>query len=135
MGMDRNTIIGFVLLALLFFGYFYYNKQGQQALQDKQQHIEDSINRLKPKKDSLIAGTDSSKRDSTRKQVSSAFQQDSVPQVEQLITLENDVLKIIFTNKGGQPKIVELKKFKTFDGKPLILENGTFNNVCDKYRH
>ena len=129
MGMDRNTIIGFVLLALLFFGYFYYNKQGQQALLDKQQHIEDSINRLKPKKDSLLARSDSSKRDSTVKQVSSAFQQDSVPQVEKLTTLENDVLKIIFTNKGGQPKIVELKKFKTFDGKPLILENGSFNKI------
>ena len=27
--MDRNTVIGFVLLALLFFGYFYYTSQGQ----------------------------------------------------------------------------------------------------------
>ena len=27
--MDRNTVIGFVLLALLFFGYFYYTQPGQ----------------------------------------------------------------------------------------------------------
>ncbi len=26
MGMDRNSVIGFVLLALLFFGYFYYSQ-------------------------------------------------------------------------------------------------------------
>ena len=128
MGMDRNTIIGFVLLALLFFGYFYYNKQGQQALVDKQ-HIEDSINKLKPKTDSIVAKTDSSKKDSSVKQMPSAFQQDSAANVEKLTTLENDVIKIIFTNKGGQPKIVELKKFKTFDGKPLILENGNFNKI------
>ena len=128
MGMDRNTIIGFVLLALLFFGYFYYNKQGQQALADKQQHTQDSINRLKPTTDSIIAKADSAKRDSTVKQIS-GFQQDSVPNVEQLTTLENNVIKIIFTNKGGQPKTVELKKFKTFDGKPLVLENGSFNKI------
>ena len=128
MGMDRNTIIGFVLLALLFFGYFYYNKQGQQALVDKQ-HIEDSINKLKPKTDSVVAKTNSAKKDSSVKQIPSAFQQDSAANVEQLTTLENDVIKIIFTNKGGQPKIVELKKFKTFDGKPLILENGNFNKI------
>ena len=53
--MDRNTIIGFVLLAVLFFGYFYYSKQGQLALEKQDQHIQDSINRLKPKTDSILA--------------------------------------------------------------------------------
>jgi YidC/Oxa1 family membrane protein insertase len=33
MGMDRNTVIGFVLLALLFFGYFYYTSQGEKAFE------------------------------------------------------------------------------------------------------
>ncbi|MDB5222012.1 MAG: yidC [Chitinophagaceae bacterium] len=129
MGMDRNTIIGFVLLAVLFFGYFYYTRQGQLVLEKNKQHIQDSINRLKPKTDSIIAKPDSAKKDSTVKQISSAFQQDSATNTEQLITLENQVIKIVFTNKGGQPKIVELKKFKTFDGKPLILENGSFNKI------
>jgi YidC/Oxa1 family membrane protein insertase len=129
MGMDRNTIIGFVLLAVLFFGYFYYTRQGQLELEKNKQHIQDSLNRLKPRVDTLAAKTDTTKTDTTLKQVSSAFQQDSVPAVEQLTTLENDVIKIIFTNKGGQPKIVELKTFKTFDGRPLILENGKFNKL------
>jgi membrane protein insertase, YidC/Oxa1 family, N-terminal domain len=125
--MDRNTIIGFVLLALLFFGYFYYTREGQLALEKEQQHIQDSINRLKPKTDSILAKN--IKGDSTAKTSSSVFQQDSVPTVEHLTTLENNVLKIIFSNKGGQPKTVELKKFKTFDGRPLILQNGTFNKI------
>lgn len=129
MGMDRNTIIGFVLLAVLFFGYFYYTRQGQLVLEKEKQHIQDSINRLKPKTDSIVAKTVSAKKDSTVKRISSAFQQDSATNIEQLTTLENDVIKIIFTNKGGQPKIVELKKFKTFDGKPLVLENGSFNKI------
>ena len=48
---------------------------------------------------------------------------------ETLFTLENKVLKITFTNKGGQPKMVELKDFKTFDKKPLILQDGNFSNI------
>src|SRR5688572_3136150 len=101
MGMDRNTIIGFVLLAVLFFGYFYYTRQGQLALETQQKHVQDSLSRLKPKTDTLLARIDSSKQDSTVKQALSPFQQDSVPQVEQLSTLENEVIKITFTNKGA----------------------------------
>ena len=58
MGMDRNTIIGFALLAVLFFGYFYYTRQGQLALEKDQQHIKEVIitdkeNRVKQHKDSI----------------------------------------------------------------------------------
>lgn len=129
MGMDRNTVIGFVLLALLFFGYFYYTRQGQMEAEKQKQHIQDSLNRLKPKtdttlktiaiKDSLVAKKDSAiegiKQDTTGK--------------EQLITVENKLLKITFSNRGGQPKEIEIKHFKTFNGKPLILQNGSFNNI------
>lgn len=126
--MDKNTVIGFVLLALLFFGYFFYSRQGQLAMEKENQHIQDSINRLKPKQDS-VAITISGKQDSSLKQTASGgFIQDSSLQ-EKLTVLENEFLKITFTNKGGQPKVVELKKFKTFDGKPLILQDGKFNKI------
>ncbi len=52
--MDRNTIIGFGLLAVLFFGYFYYTSKGQQELEKQKMHIQDSLNRLKPKVDTSI---------------------------------------------------------------------------------
>ena len=40
---------------------------------------------------------------------------------EELVTLENEVLKITFTNRGGRIKSAELKKYKTFEGKPVKL--------------
>ena len=45
MKFDRNTVIGFVVLALLFFGYFYFNRQGQLAsLQEEaEKNRKDSI--------------------------------------------------------------------------------------------
>ena len=42
MNFDRNTVIGFVLLALLFFGFFYFTNQ-EQARVLKNKAIQDSI--------------------------------------------------------------------------------------------
>ena len=129
MGMDRNTIIGFGLLAVLFIGYFYYTQQGQLALEKQKIHIQDSLNKLKPKIDTALHATIVSDTSSVKKETAlSGIKQDTTGK-EQMITLENKVLKITFTNKGAQPKTVELKNFKTFDGKPLILEDGSFNNI------
>jgi YidC/Oxa1 family membrane protein insertase len=129
MGMDRNSIIGFVLLALLFFGYFYYSRQGQIAIEQQKQHIQDSLDRLKPKVDTTarLQGVNDSiaaKKDT----LASAFKQDTSGK-EQLVTVETKLLKITFSNKGGQPKEIEIRNFKTFDGKPLILQDGSFNNI------
>jgi YidC/Oxa1 family membrane protein insertase len=129
MGMDRNTVIGFVLLALLFFGYFYYSKQGQLTAEKQKQHIQDSLNRLKPKVDTTlqmqaIADSLHTKKDSSL----SGLMQDTTGK-EQLITVENKLLKITFSNKGGQPKTIVVKDFETFDHKPLVLQDGSFNNI------
>lgn len=127
--MDRNTIAGFLLLALLFIGYFYYTRQGQLEAEKQRQHIQDSLNRLNPKMDTTLKAA--AFRDSlTAKRDSSiaGIKQDSTGKV-QLVTVENKLLKITFSNKGGQPKEIEIKNFKTFDGKPLILQDGSFNNI------
>jgi YidC/Oxa1 family membrane protein insertase len=129
MGMDKNTVIGFVILALLFFGYFYYSSQGKLAYEKQQQHTQDSLNRMKPKADSSL--NTANKTDTASARQDAALQsiiQDTSGR-EEFVTLENKVLKITFTNKGGQPLKVELKDFKTFKGKPLILLDGQFSNI------
>ncbi|HEV2830804.1 MAG TPA: membrane protein insertase YidC, partial [Hanamia sp.] len=127
--MDRNTVIGFVLLALLFFGYFYYTRQGQLVLEKQKQHIQDSLNKIKPRTDtSLLTAKASDSSLAKKDSLVSGIQQDTTGK-EQLVTLENKLVKITFTNKGGQPKKVELKNFKTFDGDPLMIDDGTFNNI------
>ncbi|MDQ6904438.1 MAG: membrane protein insertase YidC, partial [Bacteroidota bacterium] len=127
--MDRNTVIGFVLLALLFFGYFYYTSQGKAALEKQQQHIQDSISKLKPNVDTLTTIAKTSASSATKVDSSLINVEQDSSGKEQFFTLENNVLKITFSNKGGQPQKVELKNFKTFDKKPLILQDGAFNNI------
>lgn len=128
--MDRNSIIGFMLLALLFFGYFYYTRQGQVEYEKQQQHIQDSINKLKPRKDTAqLPRINSDSLAGIQQQ--SALQgiiQDTTGK-EQFFKVETDYFVITFTNKGGQPHTVELKNYKTFDGKPVYIDDGTFNNI------
>ena len=127
--MDRNSIIGFALLAVLFFGYFYYSKQGQLTAEREKQHIQDSLNKLKPKIDTTVKMQKATDSLAAKKHSSfSGLKQDSTGK-EQFVTVENKVFKITFSNKGGQPQKIELKDFKTFDGKPLILQDGSFNNI------
>ena len=47
MGMDRNTIIGFVLIGALLIGMLYINNQSSQALQAQKKREADSIAALK----------------------------------------------------------------------------------------
>lgn len=39
-------------------------------------------------------------------------------------TIENDLIKLIVSSKGGRPYSVELKKYKTFNREPVVLFNG-----------
>ena len=129
MGMDRNTVIGFVLIGLLLMGMFYFNNKGNAAFQAEQKRMEDSIQRAKPKVDIVKLKADSLRFDSARREKSVGGLQQAASATEELTTIENEVIKITFTNKGGQPKTVELKNYKTLDGKPVIIQKGDFNKI------
>lgn len=137
MNFDRNTVIGFVLLALLLFGFFYYTNKQQAALQ-KQRATQDSI--AARAKDSL-AGINQQKitpvqKDSGQVQNPAVAAADSTGRfaaarqgTEKLVSVENDLLKIVFTNKGGQLKYVELKKFKAPDSSNVKLAGTGFDKI------
>ena len=131
MNFDRNTVIGFVVLALLFFGYFYYiNKE--QAGSRRQKAIQDSIaNAQKPKPvlDSVAQNKIAATNDSVAKITSAGQYQQSLTGPDTIISIENDVFKVAFTSKGGQPKWVELKNFKDQDGKLVKLASTDFDKV------
>ena len=138
--MDRNTIIGFGLLAVLFFGYYYYTSQGQAAMEKQRLHVQDSLSKLQPKIDTAQISakpadsqTSASSASIPLSNLSSGLLQDSAL-TEGTITLENNLAKYTFTNKGGQPKIVELKKFKTAKGGPLLINDGKFNDISYEIR-
>ena len=130
MNFDRNTVLGFVVLALLFFGYFWYTNKEQAAFRKQQARVDSIANANKPKQDTIALKKESERIDSQNKVSSAgaAFAK-SVTGSEQLKVAETDLLKITFSNKGGQPKIIELKKFKQPDSSLVKLASTDFDKI------
>lgn len=124
MNFDRNTVIGFVVLALLFFGYFYYNNKEQAAFQkakDREKAVQDSIAATKkPKVDSVAYKADSARQDSQMHVTKAGQFSNAANGKEEITIVENNLIKVGFTNKGGQPKWVELKKFKNHEDSSVV---------------
>lgn len=130
--MDRNTIIGIVLIfgILILFGYLNTPSKEQVA---EQQRKSDSIARanaemLQQQKISEIANAknDSIHRKEQEKQLGSFAT--SLNGEKRFITLENDLMKVKVSTLGGRIYSVELKKYKTYYGKPLVLFSGDENS-------
>ncbi len=129
MNFDRNTIIGFIALAVLFLGYFFYNSQDQQRVMRERQR-QDSIAKANlPKIDSAAYRRDSIRLDSQNRTAAAGDFNNSITGTEQISTVENEVIKIGFTNKGAQPKWVELKKFKGPDSSNVKLASSDFDKI------
>lgn len=125
--MDRNTVIGFVLLAVLLFVYLFVSTRNSQDLQVQQKRYEDSVANVKRISDSIALS-----RDTVGKAVAivdTAAAGFRTLGKEELTVVETDLLKISFTNKGGQPKMVELKKYRAMSGQPLLLGGQAFDKI------
>ncbi len=135
MNFDRNTIIGFVILALLFFGFFYYNNQQQMAArlekakQDSVLKAKDSIARANEPKAPAAAKIDSLNRDTLNPVADTGIFRQTAGLTEQFDTVENEVMRIYFSTRGGQPKKVELKKFKGPDSNLVRLAATDFDKI------
>jgi len=144
--MDRNSLTGFILICLLSLVYFWYTAPTQEqidAAQQKHQQKQDSIARLNNSNAPVsspsaantiqndgISSTDTS-ADNTSNEVKTNnygtfFKQASSGTAEQT-TLENDLIKIDFSSKGGRVDYVELKNFKDYKKEPLILLDSEYD--------
>ena len=129
MNFDRNTIIGFVILAVLFIGYFFYTSREQQAFQ-RQKAVQDSIAKANaPKTDVNAARLDSVRADSFQRVTKAGGFAAAAQGAGQVQTVETDLFKISFTTKGGQPEWVELKQFKGPDSANVRLAATDFDKI------
>jgi YidC/Oxa1 family membrane protein insertase len=130
--MDRNSVIGFSLLAALLIGYFAYNNYSQNQYQAKK--LADSVayarTHPKPVIDStrLLAeqkmAVADSVNDSVRRSMPPAYNGTA-----QTVKLENKKLSLEFSTKGAFPVSANIKAYKTYDQQPLVLFNGAGNKI------
>ncbi|MBS1742155.1 MAG: membrane protein insertase YidC [Bacteroidetes bacterium] len=137
MGMDRNTVIGFILIGALLITMFIINSRNRLAYEGEEKRKADSAAAVQQKK--IQADTASRRIDSLNSAVQQttkmqgAFVGDSTG--EKLVVVENEVMKISFSNKGAQPRKIELKKYKKQDGSPVIVQEGNFNKLTYSFKN
>jgi len=144
--MDRNTITGIALIIVIFVFFSWWNAPTEEekakmlherdsiAQVIKEQRATDSLrNVVQAKLTSLKTDNVESSKVYTEevtaideqsiKDKFGVFANSSVGE-EKLITVESDVLKLKFSNKGARIYSAELKNFQTNDSMPLILFQG-----------
>jgi len=139
---DVNSLIGFVLLGAIMMWYFYTNQPTPEELaKQKTEQVQDSILKIKEQlqKDTVQSETpvtainpnDSIAITNAQSELGVFAYGATLPSAkENETTIENNLLKIKVSNKGGQITQVELKNFKTHDSLPLYLvndNNASFN--------
>jgi YidC/Oxa1 family membrane protein insertase len=127
--MDRNSAIGLTLIAALLMAYFYWFSPvpppptPQPSSTPSEMGAQDSTQTSAIPSDSALTATFGDLSSSMKGQ-------------EETTLIENEDLKLIFSNKGGILKEVELKKYKTYHQQPLKLITPTNNefNLLAKYQ-
>ena len=138
--MDKNTIFGFVLIALILVGFTWMNRPSEEELA-RQKHYSDSIALVQQKEATLAAqqktesvvATDSVNPNDTAAlaRVADAYGAFGVAATgeEKFYTVENDLVKLVFSNKGGRIYSATLKKYQTHDSLPLVLFDAKESNL------
>jgi YidC/Oxa1 family membrane protein insertase len=128
--MDKNTFTGLFLIMAIIAGSIYFLKPSDAELK-KNRLIEhqDSVKKgLFNKANTPVAAKFDTAKAAVKTVADSAtlkspFGAASVGS-EKLITIENQELLVKLNTKGGKVASVELKNYKTFDKKPLVLFSG-----------
>lgn len=146
--MDKNSIIGLVVIGALLVGYMLITKPSKEELAESKRR-QDSIVQAEKIKDSIIKAEQIAivnERDSIAETLNenvviadtlTSEQKDSLNEailtsefgvfkgsatgVEEFYTIENSKMIITLSNRGGKIYSVELKEYKTYYQEPLVL--------------
>ncbi len=130
--MDRNTVIGFFLITVLIIAYTMYNLPTQEQI-EQQRRFADSLEQVRTQQastDTVIHQQQAVAPANTQPHSSNQFFFADSNRKEDFLTLENEYLKIKVSTYGGFIAYAELKKYKTYTQKPLVLfgpGNSTFD--------
>ncbi|MDC3406907.1 membrane protein insertase YidC [Bacteroidia bacterium] len=108
--MERSSTIGYILIFFLFLGFWFFNKDNVQQLENQ-----DSTSEI------TTSNRDSSQFSDNEDIVIKDSLEKSTKIEEKLFTLKNSLLSVDFSNIGGIPKVVNLLDYKNYDSSDLLL--------------
>ena len=127
--MNKNNIIGFVLIGVIMFGFTWY----QSKQYEKQAEAQAQLDSIAFVEQMAAMAMDSVKRAEGVAENTSAVQVKTLPMYKdsmltqarlteaQIYKLSNDKVEIEFTTRGAQPHSVKIKDYMTYDSTDLYL--------------
>lgn len=138
---DINSLIGFVLLGAIVLWWMYSNQptpeEKLEAEKNKIENVEkatvtSTLTDSTKKSEIITQATDSLSLVKAKSQLGVFAYSATLPSAKKdgETVLENDLLKLVISNKGGQIKEALLKNYVTYDSLPLYMikdNNASFN--------
>ena len=135
--MDKNSIIGFVLIFLIMLGFFGYQSRQVQKQREYQAQLDsiaaaeayvqwqqDSIWRAQHPEAAAVEEAAPVAAAPVAPVYSDSLLNAAAHAEEQFITLSNSKLEVTFTTRGAQPYSVMVKDYLTYGKEPLYLLQG-----------
>ena len=126
--MDKNNTIGFILIILITLGFFWYNSrqmaQQQKARQEQAaaQMIQDQLAEIERNTQAQIDSLSNvSEADSYKSTYSNPLIEEASRKSGEILTIQNDLIRIEIDTKGAQPHSVLIKDYVTYDSAALYL--------------
>lgn len=127
--MDKNSVIGFVLIAAIFLGFTVFeNKRAAKYAEVKAQQDSIALAQMPFDSSSVVSLGESSEGASVADNVTAPVYKDSclqaasdVNNVPEMVVLENSKIRIQLTTKGAQPYSVKVKDYYNYDSTELYL--------------
>ncbi|MBR5716451.1 MAG: membrane protein insertase YidC [Bacteroidales bacterium] len=147
--MNKNTVIGTLLMCALLFGYMYYTQPSPEQIEAMRRY-NDSIARVNAEKTAAEAAeaiaadalteAEALPKDSAQIALLDSLNNakllqtygalaEAVQGTEQKIVLENDVLRLTLSTKGGQIEEAVLKKYDDYQGDTLVVFTAENNDL------
>lgn len=137
--MDRNTIIGLLVIFGILIGYSLWMSPSQEEL-ERQQQIRDSLERVAEQQQQEQQEQQAQQEQEQPADIATEQQEEEKKQIEEEelknrlgsfaavakgenehYIIENEVMELQISSKGGRVSKVRLKDYETYDSLPVIL--------------
>lgn len=116
--MDKNSVIGFLLIIAVIFGFSYFNRPSEEQLKQQREEQPAEEKQLQDTKTATVAN------ETTTAANDSIFTDNG--EQPRLVVLKSNDITVGINTRGGSVGNVVLKNYKGQDKKPLLL-------YCDEY--
>lgn len=130
--MDKNTITGFVLIGIVLFAFSWLNRPTPEQM-EAQRRYQDSIAKIELAKQAEVQrGNEAATSDDSLADLPDSIREERMKSslgefasamngTDDVTVLENDLVELHISNKGGRVSYARLKQYDNYKGEDLVL--------------